>query len=89
MARIKKERIQAYEGKLDNREIEVYNHDSMVKLQQQKKAQEFWQNEKDKQEEMKEQDGSMQIDTTTKSKPVPKEDDDDNRIERNAAIRLI
>ena len=42
MARIKKERIQAYEGKLEDREIEVYNHDSMIKLQQQKKAQDFW-----------------------------------------------
>lgn len=35
MARIKKERIQSYEGKLDDREIEVYNHDSRVLLHQQ------------------------------------------------------
>jgi len=29
IARLKKERTQAYEGKIENREIEVYNHDSM------------------------------------------------------------
>lgn len=34
IARIKRDRVQAYEGKLENREIEVYNHDSMVKLLQ-------------------------------------------------------
>ena len=42
MARIKKARIDAYEGRLEDREIEVYNHDSKIKLEQQKRAQEFW-----------------------------------------------
>lgn len=45
-ARLKREKIQNYEGKLDDREIEVYNYDSMVKLAQQKKAQEIWEQEK-------------------------------------------
>lgn len=38
MARIKKERVMAYEGRIEDREIDVYNHDSMVLLAQQKKT---------------------------------------------------
>ena len=34
IARIKKERIQAYEGRIEDREIDVYNHDSMIVLAQ-------------------------------------------------------
>lgn len=89
MARIKKARIDAYEGRLEDREIEVYNHDSKIKLEQQKRAQEFW--ESKQQEEAKEStDQMMQIDTTTQGQePQKPQDDDDRRIERNAAIRLI
>jgi hypothetical protein len=66
MARIKKARIDAYEGRLEDREIEVYNHDSKIKLEQQKRAQEFW--ESKQQEEAKEStDQTMQIDTTTQA----------------------
>jgi hypothetical protein len=48
MARIKKERVMAYEGRIEDREIDVYNHDSMVLLAQQKKTQEIWQQEENK-----------------------------------------
>jgi hypothetical protein len=48
MARIKKERVMAYEGLIEDREIDVYNHDSMVLLAQQKKTQEIWQQEENK-----------------------------------------
>ena len=66
MARIIKARIDAYEGRLEDREIEVYNHDSKIKLEQQKRAQEFW--ESKQQEEAKEPtDQTMQIDTTTQA----------------------
>lgn len=32
--KIKREREESYEGKLEDREIEVYNHNSMVLLKQ-------------------------------------------------------
>lgn len=83
MARIKKARIDAYEGRLEDREIEVYNHDSKIKLEQQKRAQEFWQNEQNQQTD------EMQIDTTQKTELLDQPDQEEKRIERNAAIRLI
>lgn len=45
MARIKRERAQQYEGKLEDREIEVYNHDNLMLLNRQKEAAEIWANE--------------------------------------------
>lgn len=68
IARLKKEKIEAYEGKLDDREIEVYNADSLAKLEQQKKLQEIWNQEKEEAQE-------MQIDTSTKPDCVEATDD--------------
>lgn len=43
---MKRARIDAYEGKLADREIEVYNHNSMVQELQRKKTAELWEEEK-------------------------------------------
>ncbi len=40
--RIKREREESYEGKLDDREIEVYNHNSKILLKQQQELAQQW-----------------------------------------------
>ena len=40
--RIKREREESYEGKLEDREIEVYNHNSRILLKQQQELAQTW-----------------------------------------------
>ena len=69
----------AYEGKLEDREVEVYNHDSKVALEQQKKVQELWHAEKQGQVE--------QINTSSKQQDSDPEDDYQHEVQ--AAKNLI
>ena len=72
IARLKREKVEAYEGRLDDREIEVYNAESMAKLEQQRKLQELWNQEKEE---------SIQQQIDTSSKPDPDEDPEDDQTQ--------
>ena len=72
IARLKREKVEAYEGRLDDREIEVYNAESMAKLEQQRKLQELWNQEKEE---------SIQQQIDTSSKPNTEEEPDDDQTQ--------